>query len=53
LRRRRDGNRTSVLRKALWTSLYAAFGAVATLLARRVASGIWRVATHEEPPTRR
>jgi hypothetical protein len=42
-----------VLRKAVWTALYAAFGAVATILARRVASAIWVAATHEEPPTKR
>jgi hypothetical protein len=53
LRRDRDGNWTYVLRKALWSGIYAAFGAAATLIARRAASGIWRVATHEEPPTKR
>jgi hypothetical protein len=48
-----DGNREPVLRKVLWSGIYAAFGAAATMVARRAASGIWRVATHEEPPTRR
>jgi hypothetical protein len=48
-----DGNRTIMLRKFLWSGIYAAFGAAATLAARRAASGIWRVATHEEPPTKR
>jgi hypothetical protein len=42
-----------MLRKLLWTAIYAGFGAAATLAARRTASGIWRLATHEEPPTRR
>jgi hypothetical protein len=42
-----------MLRKLLWAGIYAAFGAGATLAARRAASGIWRVATHEEPPTKR
>jgi len=42
-----------MLRKAVWTALYAAFGAVATMLARRVASAIWVAATHEDPPARR
>jgi hypothetical protein len=42
-----------MLRKLLWTGLYAAIGAVATLAARRAASGIWRVATGEEPPTKK
>jgi hypothetical protein len=42
-----------MLRKLLWTGLYAALAAVATLVARRAASGIWRVATGEEPPTKK
>ena len=42
-----------MLRKALWTGLYAATGAAATVAARRVASEIWRVATGEEPPARK
>ncbi len=43
----------TVLRKFLWSGIYAVFGAAATLVARRAASGIWRAATHEEPPTKR
>jgi hypothetical protein len=42
-----------MLRKALWSGIYAAFGAAATMVARRVASGIWRLTRHEEPPARR
>lgn len=42
-----------MLRKALWSALYAAFGAAATLGARRTASSIWRLATGEEPPQKR
>jgi hypothetical protein len=42
-----------MLRKALWSGLYAAFGAVATLGARRTASSIWRLATGEEPPQKK
>jgi hypothetical protein len=42
-----------MLRKAMWSGLYAGIGAAATMAARRVASGIWRVATGEEPPVRR
>jgi hypothetical protein len=42
-----------MLRKALWTGLYAGVGAAATVAARRVASKIWRVATGEEPPTKK
>jgi hypothetical protein len=42
-----------VLRKILWSALYAAFGAAATVGARRTASSIWRLATGEAPPTTR
>ncbi len=42
-----------MLRKALWTTLYAALGAGATMAARRAASRIWRIATGEAPPTKR
>jgi hypothetical protein len=42
-----------MLRKLMWTGLYAVIGAAATLAARRAASGIWRVATGEEPPTKK
>jgi hypothetical protein len=41
-----------MLRKALWTGLYAGIGALATVGARRVASKIWRIGTGEEPPAR-
>jgi hypothetical protein len=44
---------TLVLRKVLWSAVYGIFGAASTLLARKTASGLWRVATHEEPPTKR
>ncbi len=42
-----------MLRKLLWTALYAGLGAGATMAARRLASRIWRVATGEDPPTKR
>jgi hypothetical protein len=42
-----------MLRKALWTGLYAGVGAASTVAARRVAAKIWRVATGEEPPTKK
>jgi hypothetical protein len=42
-----------MLRKLLWTVLYAALGAAATMAARRAASRVWRIATGEEPPTKR
>jgi hypothetical protein len=42
-----------MLRKLLWTGLYAGLAAVATMAARRAASQLWRVATGEAPPVRR
>jgi hypothetical protein len=43
----------SVLRKLLWTGLYAGIGAAATMGARRLASRIWRIATGEAPPAKK
>jgi hypothetical protein len=42
-----------MLRKILWSGLYASLGAAATIGARRVASSIWRLTTGEEPPAKR
>jgi hypothetical protein len=53
LGRPRPGNVILVLRKLLWTGLYAGIGAGATVLARRISSRVWRVATGEEPPTKK
>ena len=47
------GNRESMVRKLLWLGLHSALGALATLAARRTASGIGRVATGERPPVTR
>ena len=47
------GNDSFMLRKLLWTGLYAGLGAAATIAARRVASKIWRVATGEAPPAKK
>jgi hypothetical protein len=41
-----------MLRKLLWTGLFGVIGAAATILARRVAAAIWRVATGEQPPAK-
>jgi hypothetical protein len=42
-----------VLRKLLWSGLYAALGAVAAIAARTAASRIWRATTGEEPPVKK
>jgi hypothetical protein len=41
-----------MLRKLLWTGLYAGIAALATIVARKVASKIWAVATGEAPPAK-
>jgi hypothetical protein len=52
-RRIARGNRESMLRKILWSGLYGVLGAAATMAARRAASSIWRIATGEQPPTKK
>jgi chaperonin GroEL (HSP60 family) len=47
------GESLGMLRKAMWTGLYAGIGAASTMVARRLASKVWRVATGEEPPAKR
>ena len=42
-----------MLRKLLWSALYGASGALATIVSRRAAARIWRTLTGEEPPTKR
>jgi hypothetical protein len=42
-----------MLRKLLWSVLYGAFGALATIVSRRGAARIWRTLTGEEPPTKK
>jgi hypothetical protein len=42
-----------MLRKLMWTGLYASLAAAATLAARKAATKIWVVATGEEPPVRK
>jgi hypothetical protein len=39
-----------MLRKLMWSGLYAGFAAGATLVARRLATKVWVAATGEEPP---
>ena len=47
------GQKRDMLRKLLWTSLYGAIGAAATMAARRLASNLYRIITGEAPPARR
>jgi hypothetical protein len=43
----------SMLRKLLWSALYGALAALATIVSRRTASRVWRTLTGEEPPTKK
>ncbi len=52
-RRRSLVTSSAMLRKGLWTVLYAGLGAAATMAARRTASRVWRLMTGEEPPTKK
>jgi hypothetical protein len=47
------GNERIMLRKLLWTGLYAGLSAAGAIAARRAASQIWRIATGETPPTKK
>jgi hypothetical protein len=42
-----------MLRKLLWSGLYAGLAAGATMVARTTATRIWRAATGEPPPVKR
>jgi hypothetical protein len=42
-----------MLRKLLWTGIYALFGALAAIAARFAASRVYRIATGEEPPAKK
>jgi hypothetical protein len=42
-----------MLRKLLWSGLYAGLAAGTALAARQAASTIWRLATGEPPPSKR
>ena len=42
-----------MLRKLLWSGLYAGLAAGSAMAARKAASGIWRLATGEPPPAKR
>jgi hypothetical protein len=42
-----------VLRRLVWTGLYAGITALAAMAARKAAGRLWRLATGEEPPARK
>ena len=45
--------RGRLTRRLAWAALYSALAAGATMAARRVASGVWRRTTGEEPPAKK
>jgi hypothetical protein len=47
------GKARRMLRKLLWTAIYAALGAAATIAARTTASRIYRILTGEAPPVKK
>jgi hypothetical protein len=49
----RLGQDRAMLRKLIWSALYGALGALATVVSRRTASRLWRTLTGEEPPTKK
>jgi hypothetical protein len=42
-----------MLRKILWSAIYGLLAALATMVARRVASQLYRVVTGEQPPIKK
>jgi hypothetical protein len=47
------GKARRMLRKLLWTAIYAALGAAATIAARTAASRLYRILTGEAPPVKK
>ena len=43
--------RADVIKKLVWAGLLSVFMALGSVLARRVAGGVWRATVHEDPPT--
>jgi hypothetical protein len=48
-----DTKRGKLTRKLAWTALHGGLAAGATMAARRLASGVWRRTTGEEPPAKK
>jgi hypothetical protein len=42
-----------MLRKLLWTAIYSVFAALAAIAAKLAATRVYRLATGEDPPTKR
>jgi hypothetical protein len=42
-----------MLRKVLWSGLYAGVAAGFAIASRRLAAGVWRLTTGEPPPAKR
>ena len=42
---------SKVIKKFVWAAFLSVFLAIASVIARRIADGVWRAMLHEEPPT--
>lgn len=47
------GKLRAMLRRLLWSGLYSGFAAGAAIVARRLATRVWRLTTGEAPPDER
>ncbi len=43
----------TMLRKLLWSAIYGALAAVATMAARKIATQLYRILTGETPPVKK
>ncbi len=50
---KKSKGRQDVIKKLVWAGLLSVFMAVGSVLARRVAGGVWHATVHEEPPTQK
>lgn len=49
----KNKERQDVIKKLVWAGVLSVFMAVGSVLARRVAGSVWKVAVREDPPTER
>jgi hypothetical protein len=49
----RRGKHTGMLRKALWSGLFAGIAAGTGLIGQKLASSLWRLTTGDPPPEKR
>jgi hypothetical protein len=47
------GKQSNMLRKVLWSGLYAGLSGATALASRRLAAAVWRLSTGDSPPAKR